>query len=150
MIKDSKNKEILKILSNSPLQTEGAGMLLGGLLENGDFVALYGDLGAGKTAFVRGIAKVLVPGADVCSPTYTIVNEYDNGKNRLCHFDMYRIESEDDLESIGFYDYQDCVIAAEWCEKIEYALPKKYYRAEIKYVSADSRMIVVEEIGGEK
>lgn len=145
---NSKNTEIIKILSNNPLQTEAAGMLLGGLLKKGDFVALYGDLGAGKTAFVRGIAKVVVPGAEVCSPTYTIVNEYEGEKNKLCHFDMYRIDSEDDLESIGFYDYTDCIIAAEWCEKIGYALPKRYYRAEIKYVSADSRMIEVTEVGG--
>ena len=140
--------------SSSPADTERIGASLARLiLADTDiprFVALYGDLGVGKTAFVRGFTSEISPTSRVKSPTFALVNEYRGDITSVFHFDMYRIESEDELYSIGFYDYQDCVIAAEWCEKIEYALPKKYYRAEIKYVSADSRMIVVEEIGGEK
>ena len=142
-MKFEKKMKDIKILSHSAMETEAAGMLLAGYLEKNDFVAMYGDLGAGKTAFVRGMARVLAPGVDVCSPTYTIVNQYEGEKATLCHFDMYRIDTEDDLESIGFYDYTDCIIVAEWCEKIEFALPESYYRVEIKYVSADSRMITV-------
>lgn len=138
--------DIFKVLSHSEKETESCGMLLASKLKAGDFVALYGDLGAGKTAFVRGIASVIAPGEFSGSPTYTIVNEYEGKDLRLCHFDMYRIKSEEDLESIGFYDYKNCVIAAEWCENIEYALPNEYYKAEISYVSAEARMIVISKI----
>ena len=94
------------------------------------FIALYGDVGVGKTVFVRGLASVLCPDDFVQSPTYALVNEY-RGEYRICHYDMYRITSEDDLESTGFYDYKNCVIVAEWCENIPYALPRAYYSVEI-------------------
>ena len=90
-MKEKKERNITRILSHSEKETEAAGMLLAGLLKKGDFVALYGDLGAGKTAFVRGIAAVVTPGAEVSSPTYTIVNEYQGAQNILCHFDMYTV-----------------------------------------------------------
>ena len=96
------------------------------------FIALYGDLGVGKTAFVRGLASVLCPGAAVRSPTFALVNEYRAKPCSVFHFDMYRIESEDELESIGFYDYLDrglCVV--EWSENIGYALPDRYFKIEI-------------------
>ena len=90
------------------------------------FVALYGDLGVGKTAFIRGFASVIAPGVAVRSPTFALVNEYRAKPRSLFHFDMYRIDSEDDLYSIGFYDYQDrngiCLV--EWSEKIPFALPE--------------------------
>ena len=120
------------ITTHSPEETEAVGAALAILLE-GDrscptFVAMYGDLGVGKTAFVRGLASVMAPGRAVRSPTFSLVNEYRvAGKKPLFHFDMYRIESEDDLWSIGFEDYPDsgyCV--AEWCEKIPFALPEVY------------------------
>ncbi len=116
-------------------------------LNIGDFVAMYGDLGVGKTAFVRGMAKTLVPSADVHSPTYAIVNEYQEDDMHLCHFDMYRINDEDDLYSIGFYDYTDCIIVAEWCEKIPFALPDSYYRVQILKKDADQREISIEFVG---
>ena len=130
---------IIEADSASPLETERIGREFAALLPLDAFVAMYGDLGAGKTAFVRGMASELVPDATVTSPTYTLVNEY-RGKDRLfCHFDMYRISDEDDLYSIGFYDYADCVIAAEWCEKIPFALPDAYYSVTItKLMDADS------------
>ena len=121
-------------------QTEALGMELAKHLKPGDFVAMYGDLGAGKTAFVRGMASVLAPGDIISSPTYTIVNEYHSGKHPFCHFDMYRIESEDDLESIGFYDYpKDAVFAVEWCEKIPYALPESYYCVTIEKTETEEK-----------
>lgn len=137
-------KTLFRILSHSAKETESAGVLLAAQLKGDEFVAMYGDLGAGKTAFVRGAASVIAPDYDVASPTYTIVNEYGEGKGRLCHFDMYRIDSEDDLESIGFYDYTDCIVMAEWSENIPYALPKRYYTVTIEKVSETERIITIE------
>ena len=115
------------------------------VLENGfDYVAMYGDLGAGKTAFTRGFASVIAPDADVCSPTYTIVNEYE-GVKPLFHFDMYRIESEDSLESIGFYDYLGRgIIITEWSENVPYALPDRYIKVEILKLGENERKITAE------
>lgn len=114
------------------------------------FVALYGDLGVGKTAFVRGFASVTVPGAAVRSPTFALVNEYKKGGAALFHFDMYRITDEDDLYSIGYDDYLDrngiCLV--EWSENIEGSLPPSYIRVEIVKndpSTPDSRKIIVEE-----
>ena len=116
------------------------------------FIALYGDLGVGKTAFVRGFASVIAPGAIVRSPTFALVNEYRAKPRSLFHFDMYRIADEDDLYSIGFYDYQDrngiCLV--EWSENIPYALPEQYLRVSIeknRTVSPDNRLISVQTIG---
>ena len=122
----------------SPEETEAMGAALARLLEGNSacptFIAMYGDLGVGKTAFVRGMASVMAPGRGVRSPTFSLVNEYRvPGKKPLFHFDMYRIESEDDLYSIGFEDYPDagyCV--AEWCEKIPFALPDIYLEVRIE------------------
>ena len=136
------------VVSSSVEMTEELGAELGReLLSRGEgFVAMYGDLGAGKTAFVRGVASVIAPDSHVCSPTYNIVNEY-HGKNALlCHFDMYRIESDDDLYSVGFYDYDNCIIIAEWCEKTPFALPDEYIRVEITKLSEDERSIAVTEV----
>ena len=113
------------------------------------FVALYGDLGVGKTAFVRGFASVFCAGVAVRSPTFALVNEYRGKPLSLFHFDMYRIEDEDDLYSIGFYDYLDrrgiCLV--EWSEKIPYALPDELLRVTIEKNDPsrpDSRRITVE------
>ena len=116
------------------------------------FVALYGDLGVGKTAFIRGFASVIAPGCAVRSPTFALVNEYRAKPRALFHFDMYRIESEDDLYSIGFYDYLDragiCLV--EWSENIPYALPDEYIRVTIEKCgpeAPDRRTVTVERIG---
>lgn len=109
------------------------------------FVALFGDLGVGKTAFVRGFVSALVPDARVKSPTYTIVNEYRGGDVPVFHFDVYRIEGEDDLYSTGYYDYLDTgYLLCEWSEKIPFALPDGRITVEIeKTDSADGRRITV-------
>lgn len=122
-------------------QTEGIGaeianeLLVDAALPR--FVALYGDLGVGKTAFVRGFTSVISPDARVKSPTFALVNEYRGQKLSVFHFDMYRIADEDDLYSIGFYDYLDrkgiCLV--EWSENIEYALPDRYLRVTIEKIS---------------
>ena len=89
------------------------------------FVAIYGDLGSGKTVFTRGFSSVISKGSRVKSPTYTIVNEYLRGEVPLYHFDFYRIESVDELDGIGFDDYvAGGICIAEWCEKLGDNLPE--------------------------
>ena len=142
--------------SLSPSDTEAFGEELARLILNDSalprFVALYGDLGVGKTAFVRGFTRAIAPEARVKSPTFALVNQYKGSSCSVFHFDMYRIESEDDLYSIGFYDYMDGngICLTEWSENIEYALPDVYFRVEISKDSsdnADSRRIDADIVG---
>ena len=127
--------------TKSPEQTEAVGASLAAKME-GDaslprFVALYGDLGVGKTAFVRGFASIFCENAAVRSPTFALVNEYRGKQTRLFHFDMYRITDEDDLYSIGYDDYlaREGIILTEWSENIPFALPDE--RIEVR-ISKDS------------
>ncbi len=112
-------------------ETEAVGVALARALEADAslprYIAMYGDLGVGKTAFVRGLASVLAPGRAVKSPTFALVHEHRvKGKTPLFHFDLYRIDSEDDLYSIGYDDYLDAgICVCEWCEKIPYAVPTR-------------------------
>ena len=146
-------KPIKSLITSETAQTEVAGADLARLMLTDTtlprFVALYGDLGVGKTAFVRGFASVITPDSLVRSPTFALVNEYRGKPLSLFHFDMYRIEDEDDLYSIGFYDYLDrrgiCLV--EWSEKIPYALPDELLRVTIEKNDPsrpDSRRITVE------
>ena len=116
------------------------------------FVALFGDLGVGKTAFVRGFTRQIAPTARVKSPTFALVNEYKGATCSVFHFDMYRIEDEDELYSIGFYDYADRngIILTEWSENVEYALPDAYLRVELikdDPANVDSRRIEIAGVG---
>lgn len=96
------------------------------------FIALYGDLGVGKTAFTRGFVSVISPSARVKSPTFALVNQYKGEKTSVFHFDMYRIEDEDDLYSIGFFDYiENGICLCEWSENIQSSLPECHIKAEI-------------------
>ena len=114
----------MEFLTNSPEETEKVGAALGRILNPGTVIAYRGDLGAGKTAFTRGLARGLGYAEPVTSPTYTIVNEYLGGKLPLFHFDMYRLASSDDLWDIGWDDYLDRngVCAVEWSENVSDAL----------------------------
>lgn len=136
---------VLEIETKSPEETEAAGADFARTLTGGEFLAMYGDLGAGKTAFVRGLASVLSPDAHVTSPSYSVVNEY-GGKYGFCHFDVYRITDEDDLYSVGFFDYTDCIMAVEWSENIPYALPNERYEIRITRVTDTVRRIRIEKI----
>ena len=140
--------EIKRYQTTTPEETSALGAQLAKSLPQGAFVALYGDLGVGKTAFVRGMASVLAPDAYVQSPTYAMVHEYHGKQGVFCHMDMYRISSEEDLESIGFYDYDGCTLAVEWCEKIPYALPDDYIRVEIQKCEQDKnvREILISQV----
>lgn len=115
----------MQFLSQSPAQTEAFGAALASHLKPGDVIAFRGGLGAGKTALTRGIAAGLGITERVTSPTYTIVNEYSDGRLPLFHFDMYRLHSADDLFDIGWEDYLDRggVCAVEWSENVEDAIP---------------------------
>ena len=141
-------KNRIDIVTSSFSETENVGRRLAATMKNGGFVAFYGDLGAGKTAFVRGMGEILCPDAEVCSPTYAIINEYKkNGKTVLCHVDAYRINDEDDLYSTGFYDcvdYDDCIMAVEWCEKIPFAVPDDAVTVTITKNGENERRVVIE------
>ena len=115
--------------------------------ERPEIIAMFGDLGVGKTAFVRGLATVLAPDTRIKSPTYTIVNEHKGAKIPLYHFDMYRIEDEDELYSIGFFDYvQKGICVIEWSENIEEFIPRDAYRVTIERTENENeRIITIEE-----
>ena len=114
----------MEYITHSPEQTESLGYALAQQLTPGTVLAFAGDLGAGKTAFTRGIARGLGITEPVTSPTYTIVNEYLSGRMPLFHFDMYRLHSEDDLFDIGWDDYLERggVCAVEWSENVSGAM----------------------------
>ncbi len=114
----------MEYLSHSVEETEVLGARLAAVLRPGDVVAYRGGLGAGKTAFTRGLARGLGCQGRVASPTFTIVNEYD-GTVPLFHFDMYRLDGSDELYDIGWEDYQsrNGVCAVEWSERVSDALP---------------------------
>lgn len=114
----------MQIRTHSPEETEAIGRKIAAKLLPGDIIAYYGDLGAGKTAFTRGLAAGLGVTEQVTSPTYTIVNEYLSGRMPLFHFDMYRLSSSDELFDIGWEDYlaRGGVCAVEWSENVADAL----------------------------
>ena len=135
----------MEFLTNSPAQTEAVGSALGNILKPGTVIAYRGDLGAGKTAFTRGLARGLGSSEMVTSPTYTIVNEYLGGRMPLFHFDMYRLASSDDLWDIGWEDYLDRngVCAVEWSENVEDALEDPII-ITIEKLGEESRRICLE------
>ncbi|MBQ3504575.1 MAG: tRNA (adenosine(37)-N6)-threonylcarbamoyltransferase complex ATPase subunit type 1 TsaE [Oscillospiraceae bacterium] len=134
--------------TNSPAETEALGAALGKRLPPGTILAYRGDLGAGKTAFTRGLARGLGCTDIVTSPTYTIVNEYLGGRLPLFHFDMYRLASSDDLWDIGWEDYLDRngICAVEWSENVDDAMEGAVY-ITIEKLGEESRRFTIE--GGE-
>lgn len=140
------NKEYL---THSPDETEALGRALGEALCSREraFVAFFGELGVGKTAFTRGIAAAVGYTKPVKSPTYTILNEYRGGKRDLFHFDLYRIEDEDDLWSVGFWDRLDesGIVICEWSERIPGVIPDDAVRVTIARGDADDDRIITFE-----
>lgn len=114
--------------------TTKLGIKLGGLLNNGDIICLTGDLGTGKTHITKGIAQGLGITDNITSPTFTIVNEYDSGRLKLNHFDVYRVSDPDEIYAIGFDDYifSDAVSIIEWANYIEEILPEDLLHISIK------------------
>ena len=135
-------------ISNAPSETEAIGAALGKIIPAGTVIAYRGDLGAGKTAFTRGLARGLGCTDIVTSPTYTIVNEYLGGRLPLFHFDMYRLASSDDLWDIGWEDYLDRngICAVEWSENVDDAMEDALY-ITIEKLGEETRRITIE--GGE-
>ena len=135
----------MQYITNSPLETEAVGSALGRILLPGTILAYRGDLGAGKTAFTRGLAKGLGCTDLVTSPTYTIVNEYLSGRMPLFHFDMYRLGSSDDLWDIGWEDYLERhgVCAVEWSENVADAM-ENAITVCIQKIGEESRKITIE------
>ncbi|MEG1633925.1 MAG: tRNA (adenosine(37)-N6)-threonylcarbamoyltransferase complex ATPase subunit type 1 TsaE [Oscillospiraceae bacterium] len=140
---------MLEILTNSENETELVGEHFAKHLPDGVVVAMYGELGAGKTAFVRGMARGMGLDCRVSSPTFTIVNEYE-GERTLIHFDMYRLGSADELFGIGWEDYlaRGAVCAVEWSENVEEAFFGDEYRVSFEKTSENSRKITIEEAQG--
>lgn len=136
-----------RIITHSAAETEALGSRVAARCTAGTVVAFFGGLGMGKTAFVRGMASVLCPQAEVSSPTFALVNDY-GGNPPLVHFDMYRVTGWDDLDTTGFFDYQDAgaILAVEWSENIEEALPADAVRVTIWRLSETEREIIVEGI----
>ena len=131
--------------TNSPEETEQLGEALGRVVRSGTVIAYRGDLGAGKTAFTRGLARGLGYAEPVTSPTYTIVNEYIGGRLPLFHFDMYRLRSAEDLWDIGWEDYLDRggVCCVEWSENVADALENPL-AISIEKLGETSRRITLE------
>ena len=137
----------MKFVTHSREQTEALGARLADALDGGRVVAFTGELGAGKTAFVSGMARALGVEERVTSPTFTIVNEYEGGRLPLFHFDMYRLESSDELFDIGWEDYlrRGGVCAVEWSEKVSDALTGAL-RVDIRRGAGEQeRIITIEE-----
>ena len=123
----------MKIVTKSEQETENFAKEIGKKLKGNEIIALYGDLGVGKTAFTRGIASYFGIKNVVTSPTFTLVNEYSASEFKIYHFDMYRIKNLEDLESTGFFDYMyKGVFIIEWSENIENYLPEGTIKVYIK------------------
>ena len=136
---------MMSYVSHSPAETEWFAAELASRLKSGDVLAFRGGLGAGKTTFVRGLARGLGSDAEVSSPTFALVHEYASSPP-LYHFDMYRIHTFDDLYSTGFFDYLDAggILAVEWSENVLDALPPETIAVTIDPIGEESRRITVE------
>ena len=131
----------------SPEETEALGAAIALQCAGKKVIAMYGGLGSGKTAMTRGIAAAMGCTDPVSSPTYTIVNEY-RGRRKVCHFDMYRIDSEEGLWEIGWEDYLNsgCLCVVEWSANIAGALPRETVKVTFETVDEETRRITVEDL----
>lgn len=136
-------------ISKSPSDTENIGKALGEKINDGVVIAFKGGLGMGKTCFTRGLAKGLGSTDTVTSPTFALINEYLSGRLPLYHFDMYRISGWEDLYSTGFFDYiaEGGVLACEWSENIENALPENTIFVEFERIDDLTRKITIRQAG---
>ncbi len=139
------------IQTHSPEETESFAETMGNRLPKGSVLAFFGDLGMGKTTFTRGLARGLGLEDVVCSPTFSIVQEYHGGRLDLYHFDMYRIEDAADLESTGFYDYplEDAITVIEWSENILAEIPQHALKITFRRLDDTTREIQIDVPGEE-
>ena len=134
---------MLVLQSHSPAETEEIGRRLAAKLQGTEVIAMFGGLGMGKTAFVRGLADGLGIPEGVSSPTFALVHQYD-GIFPLYHFDMYRVNGWDDLYSTGFFDYLDTgILVIEWSENIENALPREAITVSFVLENETTREITI-------
>lgn len=136
-------------ISNSEEETRNLGEKIGRIAKIGTLILLYGDLGAGKTAFTKGIGKGLGVDDMITSPTFTLMQVY-NGNISLYHFDLYRISTPEELFDIGYEEYfysEDGIAVIEWPERMGMLIPEKYLRVDIKNLRDNLREISFESIG---
>ncbi|MGI6492256.1 MAG: tRNA (adenosine(37)-N6)-threonylcarbamoyltransferase complex ATPase subunit type 1 TsaE [Pelotomaculum sp.] len=138
-------KRLFSVITHSPEETARLGMVLGALLRAGDMICLEGDLGAGKTCFAQGVARGMGIEGPVSSPTFTLVNEY-YGELILYHLDVYRLNSSDELEDLGYEEifYGDGVTLLEWAERVQEALPAERLEVRIKRQPDEEAARVIE------
>jgi tRNA threonylcarbamoyladenosine biosynthesis protein TsaE len=134
----------MKRLAHGPEETRAIGRELSLALQENSVIGLSGDLGAGKTEFVKGIAEGLGGTDLVTSPTFTLIHEYRSGRLPLFHMDFYRLETEKELDEIGFDDYlrEPGICAIEWADRFPDRIPRDAIRVEIQISSGDERLIV--------
>ena len=138
------------MLTNSPAETRALGRQLAAVLQPGDVLLLWGDLGAGKSEFARGVAEGLGVTSTVTSPSFTILNVYDEGEIPLYHFDWYRLESAEELYELSMDEYLHAggVAVIEWPSRAEEAIPETYLEISLEPVDDDTRRITFTPVGG--
>ena len=143
------NRNEAKLISHNPTQTHQYGLQLGSMVRSGDVILLYGNLGAGKTHFTQGIAEGLGIMGAVRSPTFTLVNEYQDGRLPLYHIDLYRLDGDRDIASIGLDEYfdEEGIVVVEWPEKGEAWLPADALHIHITYLSDKTRALQLKASG---
>ena len=138
----------MKIITKKPIETIELGEKIGKIVPGGKVIALFGDLGAGKTTFVQGIAKGMGIIDYITSPTFTIISEFEANK-KLCHIDLYRLDDEAQIEELGIEDYfcdKDRICVVEWAEKLGSLLPEHSIKIKIDTLSESERKFTIEGI----
>ena len=140
---------MLTVSTYSVTETQSIAKQLGVLVEAGDVILLFGDLGAGKTTFIQGLAEGLAICEDVTSPTYTLIQEYLDGRVPLYHFDPYRLSGAEDVADLGFEEYLERggVVVVEWAERLGWLTPETYLRVAIELEWNGVRHINVSSFG---
>jgi tRNA threonylcarbamoyladenosine biosynthesis protein TsaE len=139
----------VELTSHTPQETERIGELVGSMLTRGDIIALAGELGAGKTTLVRGMAQGMgIEGSEVASPSFTLVNEYE-GPLPLYHIDLYRLDDEEDLLGIDYEEYirGDGAVVIEWADRIPRAVPAESLWIRLRYLDDERREITLQAFG---
>lgn len=142
---------MFKFKSDAPARTAELARRLAGVLRPGTVICLDGDLGAGKTLFVQNLAASLGVQGEVTSPTFNLMNVYEDGRLPLVHFDLYRLEQEYELDEIGFYDYAenpDGLVLIEWAEKFPECLPEDHISLEIQRTDVENERVLVFSLAG--
>ena len=142
---------MFKFKSDAPARTAELARRLAGVLRPGTVICLDGDLGAGKTLFVQNLAASLGVQGEVTSPTFNLMNLYEDGRLPLVHFDLYRLEQEYELDEIGFFDYvenPDGLVLIEWAEKFPECLPEDHIALQIQRTDVENERVLVFSLAG--